>query len=189
MKKTFAILLVMAMMLSFATAFASAPSITTEDVTRITVKAPARNETDGIRLVIIPMEISEEDLKAVEDFLKENDMIAYFPGDVQQEIAAVLPEGVEASALQLFEMKDIIVENAGTVEGKYTVIEVTVTLDTVFTRDQAVVALAGADGVWEVLDAEVLENGSLAIAFPVEMLSAMEKAEDAKLVILATPAD
>ena len=75
MKKTFAILLVMAMMLSFATAFASAPSITTEDVTRITVKAPARNETDGIRLVIIPMEISEEDLKAVEDFLKENDMI------------------------------------------------------------------------------------------------------------------
>ncbi|MFR5786927.1 MAG: hypothetical protein ACLUHE_07325 [Christensenellales bacterium] len=115
--------------------------------------------------------------------------IAYFPVETQNEIIALLPEGVKGSALTMNEFVTL------TTEGTAADVKVTFTFTTRYTVDQKVVVVIGLyDGTrdangqynveWVVLDAEVLESGDIAVEFPAELVERMKNAVATAMAVL-----
>ncbi len=189
MKKFALALASMLLVLSAAGAAAAVPSKTTTDVTRV----KAVESTEPTMLI----EVTEDDAPVVEEIekiyqhvaVKGQAAIAYFPVETQNEIIALLPEGVKGSALTMNEFVTL------TTEGTAADAKVTFTFTTRYTVDQKVVVVIGLyDGTrdangqynveWVVLDAEVLESGDIAVEFPAELVERMKNAVATAMAVL-----
>ena len=143
------------------------------------------------------IEVTEDSAQLVEDIekiyqqvaVKGQEAIAYFPVETQNEIIALLPEGVKGSALTMNEFVTL------TTEGTAADAKVTFTFTTRYTVDQKVVVVIGLyDGTrdangqynaeWVVLDAEVLESGDIAVEFPAELVERMKNAVATAMAVL-----
>ena len=179
----------MLLVLSAAGAVAAVPSKTTTDVTRV----KAVESTEPTMLI----EVTEDAAPVVEEIekiyqhvaVKGQAALAYFPVETQNEIIALLPEGVKGSALTMNEFVTL------TTEGTAADVKVTFTFTTRYTVDQKVVAVIGLyDGTrdangqynveWVVLDAEVLESGDIAVEFPAELVERMKNAVATAMAVL-----
>lgn len=189
MKKFALALASMLLVLSAAGAAAAVPSKTTTDVTRV----KAVESTEPTMLI----EVTEDDAPVVEEIekiyqhvaVKGQAAIAYFPVETQNEIIALLPEGVKGSALTMNEFVTL------TTEGTAADVKVTFTFTTRYTVDQKVVVVIGLyDGTrdangqhnveWVVLNAEVLESGDIAVEFPAELVERMKNAVATAMAVL-----
>lgn len=189
MKKFVLALASMLLVLSAAGAAAAVPSKTTTDVTRV----KAVESTEPTMLI----EVTEDAAPVVEEIekiyqhvaVKGQAAIAYFPVETQNEIIALLPEGVKGSALTMNEFVTL------TTEGTAADAKVTFTFTTRYTVDQKVVVVIGLyDGTrdangqynveWVVLDAEVLESGDVAVEFPAELVERMKNAVATAMAVL-----
>ena len=184
MKKFALALASMLLVLSAAGAVAAVPSKTTTDVTR--VKAVESTEPSML------IEVTEDAAPVVEEIekiyqhvaVKGQAAIAYFPVETQNEIIALLPEGVKGSALTMNEFVTL------TTEGTAADVKVTFT----FTTRYTVVVIGLYDGTrdangqynveWVVLDAEVLESGDIAVEFPAELVERMKNAVATAMAVL-----
>lgn len=189
MKKFALALASMLLVLSAAGAAAAVPSKTTTDVTR--VKAVESTEpTMVIEVTEDAAPVAEEIAKIYQQVaVKGQAAIAYFPVETQNEIIALLPEGVKGSALTMNEFVTL------TTEGTAADAKVTFTFTTRYTVDQKVVVVIGLyDGTrdangqynveWVVLDAEVLESGDIAVEFPAELVERMKNAVATAMAVL-----
>lgn len=189
MKKFALALASMLLVLSAAGAVATVPSKTTTDVTRV----KAVESTEPTMLI----EVTEDAAPVVEEIekiyqhvaVKGQAAIAYFPVETQNEIIALLPEGVKGSALTMNEFVTL------TTEGTAADAKVTFTFTTRYTVDQKVVVVIGLyDGTrdangqynveWVVLNAEVLESGDIAVEFPAELVERMKNAVATAMAVL-----
>lgn len=198
--KKFALMLASAMLiLSTASAMAAVPSKTTTDMTYVksveTVKADGTNEAAGWDI-----EVTEDETPVIEEIAKIYDWIAvkgksavsYFPEEIQQAIAALLPENFKIENLQMNEFVTLtLTGNVDTLND----VKVTFTFTTKYTPDQKVVVVVGIyDGTrdangqynveWVALDAEVLENGDIAVVFPAELVEQMNDAAAVAMAVL-----
>lgn len=188
MKKFALALASMLLVLSAAGAVAAVPSKTTTDVTR--VKAVESTEPTMLIEVTEDAPVVEEIEKIYQHVaVKGQAAIAYFPVETQNEIIALLPEGVKGSALTMNEFVTL------TTEGTAADVKVTFTFTTRYTVDQKVVVVIGLyDGTrdangqynveWVVLDAEVLESGDIAVEFPAELVERMKNAVATAMAVL-----
>ncbi len=198
--KKFALMLASAMLiLSTASAMAAVPSKTTTDMTYVksveTVKADGTNEAAGWDI-----EVTEDETPVSEEIAKIYDWIAvkgksavsYFPEEIQQAIAALLPENFKIENLQMNEFVTLTL--TGDVDTLNDV-KVTFTFTTKYTPDQKVVVVVGIyDGTrdangqyivkWIPLDAEVLENGDISVVFPAEVVAQMNDAVATAMAVL-----
>ena len=189
MKKFALALASMLLVLSAAGAVAVVPSKTTTDVTRV----KAVESTEPTMLI----EVTEDAAPVVEEIekiyqhvaVKGQAAIAYFPVETQNEIIALLPEGVKGSALTMNEFVTL------TTEGTAADVKVTFTFTTRYTVDQKVVVVIGlyddtrdANGQynveWVALNAEVLESGDIAVEFPAELVERMKNAAATAMAVL-----
>lgn len=189
MKKFALALASMLLVLSAAGAAAAVPSKTTTDVTRV----KAVESTEPTMLI----EVTEDAAPVVEEIekiyqhvaVKGQAAIAYFPVETQNEIIALLPEGVKGSALTMNEFVTL------TTEGTAADAKVTFTFTTRYAVDQKVVVVIGLyDGTrdangqynveWVVLNAEVLESGDIAVEFPAELVERMKNAVATAMAVL-----
>ena len=179
MKKFALALASMLLVLSAAGAVAAVPSKTTTDVTRV----KAVESTEPTMLI----EVTEDAAPVVEEIekiyqhvaVKGQAAIAYFPVETQNEIIALLPEGVKGSALTMNEFVTL------TTEGTAADVKVTFTFTTRYTVDQKVVVVIGLyDVEWVVLNAEVLESGDIAVEFPAELVERMKNAVATAMAVL-----
>ncbi len=201
MKKFACVLASMLLALSAAGAMADAvPSKTTTDVTQVkTVEAVKEDGTVeavtgwDIEVAEDAAPVTEEIAKIYQEvFVNGKTAVAYFPAETQEAIAALLPEGVNASKLMMNEF--ITLEIVGQMETA-TDVKVTFTFTTKYEMDQNVVVVIGLyDGTrdangqynveWVALDAEVLENGDIAVVFPAELVEQMNDAAAVAMAVL-----
>ena len=201
MKKFVCVLASMLLALSAAGAMADAvPSKTTTDVTQVkTVEAVKEDGTVeavtgwDIEVAEDAAPVTEEIAKIYQEvFVNGKTAVAYFPAETQEAIAALLPEGVNASKLMMNEF--ITLQIVGQMETA-TDVKVTFTFTTKYEMDQNVVVVIGLyDGTrdangqynveWVALDAEVLENGDIAVVFPAELVEQMNDAAAVAMAVL-----
>ena len=201
MKKFACVLASMLLALSAVGAMADAvPSKTTTDVTQVkTVEAVKEDGTVeavtgwDIEVAEDAAPVTEEIAKIYQEvFVNGKTAVAYFPAETQEAIAALLPEGVNASKLMMNEF--ITLEIVGQMETA-TDVKVTFTFTTKYEMDQNVVVVIGLyDGTrdangqynveWVALDAEVLENGDIAVVFPAELVEQMNDAAAVAMAVL-----
>ena len=201
MKKFACVLASMLLALSAAGAMADAvPSKTTTDVTQVkTVEAVKEDGTVeavtgwDIEVAEDAAPVTEEIAKIYQEvFVNGKTAVAYFQAETQEAIAALLPEGVNASKLMMNEF--ITLEIVGKMETA-TDVKVTFTFTTKYEMDQNVVVVIGLyDGTrdangqynveWVALDAEVLENGDIAVVFPAELVEQMNDAAAVAMAVL-----
>ena len=201
MKKFACVLASMLLALSAVGAMADAvPSKTTTDVTQVkTVEAVKEDGTVeavtgwDIEVAEDAAPVTEEIAKIYQEvFVNGKTAVAYFPAETQEAIAALLPEGVNASKLMMNEF--ITLEIVGQMETA-TDVKVTFTFTTKYEMDQNVVVVIGLyDGTrdangqynveWVALNAEVLENGDIAVVFPAELVEQMNDAAAVAMAVL-----
>ena len=176
------------------------PSKTTTDVTQVkTVEAVKEDGTVeavtgwDIEVAEDAAPVTEEIAKIYQEvFVNGKTAVAYFPAETQEAIAALLPEGVNASKLMMNEF--ITLQIVGQMETA-TDVKVTFTFTTKYEMDQNVVVVIGLyDGTrdangqynveWVALDAEVLENGDIAVVFPAELVEQMNDAAAVAMAVL-----
>ena len=196
--KKFALMLASAMLvLSAASAMAAVPSKTTTDVTHVksveTVKEDGKTEAAGWDI-----DVTEDEAPVIEEIAKIYDWVAakgksavsYFPEETQQAIAALLPEGFKLENMTMNEFVTLML--TGDVDALN---DAKVVLTTKYTQDQHVVVAIGLyDGTrdangqyvvtWIPLEAEVLENGDIAVVFPAEVIAQMKDAVATAMAVL-----
>ena len=198
--KKFALMLVSALLvLSAAGAMAAVPSKTTTDVSYVksveTVKADGTTEVAGWNI-----DVTEDDTPVIEEIAKIYEWVAvkgksavsYFPEEIQQAIAALLPENFKLENMTMNEFVTLTL--TGNVDALMDA-KVTFTFTTKYTQDQHVVVVIGIyDGTrdangqyvvtWIPLDAEVLENGDISVLFPAEVIAQMNDAVATAMAVL-----
>ena len=208
--KKFALMLASAMLvLSAASAMAAVPSKTTvrilpffvvpTDVTHVksveTVKEDGKTEAAGWDI-----DVTEDEAPVIEEIAKIYDWVAakgksavsYFPEETQQAIAALLPEGFKLENMTMNEFVTLML--TGDVDALNDA-KVVLTFTTKYTQDQHVVVVIGLyDGTrdangqyvvtWIPLEAEVLENGDIAVVFPAEVSAQMKDAVATAMAVL-----
>lgn len=198
--KKFALMLASALLvLSAASAMAAVPSKTTTDVTYVksieTVKENGKTEAAGWDI-----DVTEDEAPVVEEIAKIYDWIvkkgqsavSYFPEEIQRAIAALLPENFKLENMTMSEFVTLtLTGNVDTLNDA----KVTFTFTTKYTQDQHVVVVIGLyDGTrdangqyvvtWIPLEAEVLENGDIAVVFPAEVIAQMKDAVATAMAVL-----
>ena len=181
----FALMLASALLvLSAASAMAAVPSKTTTDVTHVkSVETVTEDEAPVI-----------EEIAKIYDWVaaKGKSAVSYFPEETQQAISALLPEGFKLENMTMNEFVTL------TLTGDVDVLndaKVTFTFTTKYTQDQHVVVVIGLyDGTrdangqyvvtWIPLEAEVLENGDIAVVFPAEVIAQMKDAVATAMAVL-----
>ena len=147
MKKFALMLASVLLVLSAASAMAAVPSKTTTDVTY--VKSVETVKEDGTTAAIgWDIDVTEDEAPVVEEIAKIYDWIAvkgksavsYFPEEIQQAIAALLPENFKIENLQMNEFVTLtLTGNVDTLNDA----KVTFTFTTKYTPDQKVVVVVG----------------------------------------------
>ena len=195
--KKFALMLASAMLvLSAASAMAAVPSKTTTDVTHVkSVETDGKTEAAGWDI-----DVTEDEAPVIEEIAKIYDWVAakgksavsYFPEETQQAIAALLPEGFKLENMTMNEFVTLML--TGDVDALNDA-KVVLTFTTKYTQDQHVVVAIGLyDGTrdangqyvvtWIPLEAEVLENGDIAVVFPAEVIAQMKDAVATAMAVL-----
>ena len=200
--KKFALMLASALLvLSAASAMAAAavPSKTTTDVTHVksveTVKEDGKTEAAGWDIAV-----TEDEAPVIEEIAKIYDWVAakgksavsYFPEETQQSIAALLPEGFKLENMTMNEFVTLTLTGDADALNDAKVV---LTFTTKYTQDQHVVVVIGLyDGTrdangqyvvtWIPLEAEVLENGDIAVVFPAEVIAQMKDAVATAMAVL-----
>ncbi len=199
--KKFALTLASALLvMSAAGAMAAGvPSKTTTDVTQ--VKAVEVVKEDGTtEEATWSIDVTEDAAPVAEEISKIYQEVAvsgkaavtYFPTETQEEIAAILPETVKADSMTLNEF--ISVEIGGQMDAT-TAAKATFTFTTKYEKSQKVVVVVGIyDGTrdangqyivkWIPLDAEVLDNGDIAVEFPADVVAQMNDAVATAMAVL-----
>lgn len=201
MKKFACVLASMLLALSAVGAMADAvPSKTTTDVTQVKTVETVKEDGTVEAVTGWDIEVAEDAAPVTEEiakiyqevFVNGKTAVAYFPAETQEAIAALLPEGVNASKLMMNEF--ITLQIVGQMETA-TDVKVTFTFTTKYEMDQNVVVVIGLyDGTrdangqynveWVALDAEVLENGDIAVVFPAELVEQMNDAAAVAMAVL-----
>lgn len=198
--KKFALMLASALLvLSAASAMAAVPSKTTTDVTY--VKSVETVKENGTTAAIgWDIDVTEDEAPVIEEIAKIYDWIvkkgqsavSYFPEKIQQAIAALLPENFKLENMTMSEFVTLtLTGNVDTLNDA----KVTFTFTTKYTQDQHVVVVIGlydgsrdANGqyvvTWIPLEAEVLENGDIAVVFPAEVIAQMKDAVATAMAVL-----
>ena len=187
--KKFALMLASALLvLSAASAMAAVPSKTTTDVTYVksveTVKEDGKTEAAGWDI-----DVTEDEAPVI---AKGKSAVSYFPEETQQSISALLPEGFKLENMTMNEFVTLTL--TGDVDTLNDA-KVTFTFTTKYTQDQHVVVVIGLyDGTrdangqyvvtWIPLEAEVLENGDIAVVFPAEVIAQMKDAVATAMAVL-----
>ena len=200
--KKFALMLASAMLvLSAASAMAAAavPSKTTTDVTHVksveTVKEDGKTEAAGWDIAV-----TEDEAPVIEEIAKIYDWVAakgksavsYFPEEIQRAIAALLPENFKLENMTMSEFVTLTLTGDADALNDAKVV---LTFTTKYTQDQHVVVVIGLyDGTrdangqyvvtWIPLEAEVLENGDIAVVFPAEVIAQMKDAVATAMAVL-----
>ena len=124
--------------------------------------------------------------------MKGKSAVSYFPEEIQQAIAALLPENFKLENMTMNEFVTLTL--TGNVDALMDA-KVTFTFTTKYTQDQHVVVVIGIyDGTrdangqyvvtWIPLDAEVLENGDISVVFPAEVIAQMNDAVATAMAVL-----
>lgn len=170
-KKIVALMLVLALCLTSAVAFA-ANSKTTNDIV----------STDDAPVVVVsPTAESIKTLEEIAAFVNEGKpVVEFFEPEVQAEIAAALPADADVNALKVDEVFPISLSN------KSTTGSVSVTLSTAATykSDAKVVVMARVGGRWVTLRTRIV-NGKLVVELPADLVSSLAADEDVVLTILS----
>lgn len=194
MKKFLTVMTLICMLLSATSALAaSVPSKTADDLTSVEV---AETETGVVAdpsfavAVTEPTEKITAEVTAMQQFAAEaKPVVEFFPAEVQQEIAAVLPETVAVEDVVAYELVPVSVDNYDEAYG-----DVTIDFEfaTVFPEESEVIVLLGlpkadaAEGEeaieWTVKTGTVSE-GKISILFTQEELVRMN-VEEALLVVM-----
>ena len=191
-KKIFCLVLVM-MMLACSTAFAAIPSKTTAN----TIISHAPQAAEGVVLppafTINVTEdakgIAQKALDAIAAFLTASDapVVDAFGEETKEAVAALLPEGIEADALELTELFPLNIANYDAACG-----DVKVAFNTLTAANTAVAVLgivSDEETAWLPLAAEVeeAEDGpAVIVTFPAEVLTQASGAQTV-LAFLNTP--
>lgn len=145
-------LLALALILVFcfsAVAHASAPSITTSDLTRAaavsTTTTTTETATEPAKVVVNVVNNTpavENQIQAIAKFVAENNLppAEYFGEEVKQQILSLLPEGANLDDFALNELITAQIEGEADQEGN---LEVSFDFATVYTADDVLVALVG----------------------------------------------
>ncbi len=195
MKKTLAVLLTLTLILGVTCALAAVRSKTSSDigsVANLVADGDPSKDTKGLIIRITESEKVDETLAELIEAVKDNAPAAFFPEDVQAKIAESLPESLTPADLELNEFAAVDVANY--TPDTYSVVTADFTFDTAYAPDQKVLPLVGfyeGDTIdWISLpEAEVLEDGSLKMAFEDALLARMDPAPDLALAVLSTPAE
>lgn len=185
MKKILSITLTLAMVFSAVAAFAT-PSKSTDDL--ITT---GDSNVSGVLIYVSAAPNAVAAAAAVTEDLGETlatgaPAVEHFDEEVQADITAALPAGVEASSLVCNELVPLGV--SGYEEGMGDIISV-FQFATVYTPNQTVIPVLGfvdAEGnvQWHVLKAQVYTGGFVYITFPAELILRMTT-ETSVLAILS----
>lgn len=167
---------------------------TTRTTTNTTAAAPATETTPAL---VFSLDNSPEAQARVDalkqqvlDFIKDNALIDFFPAEIKEAIAAETDDTADLS------MDEVIALYVGNYNPALGQTEVTVAFTTPYTPGQpiwAVVALYDAAGniTWKLVEpgiVEILDNGSVRIAFSPEIMAEMSAASAVVLAVLSVPA-
>lgn len=176
-KRIVALALALAMVFCMASIAYAVPSKTTPDMVKpVEVKSSTGVDIKpDFVLTTVEDTKSEQVLAEIFNFVTVNNAapVKYFPTDVQQEIAAKLPEGTNVDNLKMNEFVAIETKNFDT---SYGAVETKIQVASTYKAGQKIVAVVGyvgADGkmVWAAIDAEVGEDGLVSVIFPEELLT------------------
>ena len=167
-KKIFCLALAM-MMLVCSTAFAAVPSKTASDVTSKYVGDTSAYAEDFVIAVAEADETAQSVLDKIAAFVNDYAVavVKFFGEDVEEAIAALLPEGVDAADLELAELFPVNIANYDATYG-----DVQVAFTTLTAENTAVAVLGAVDGedvVWTALETAV-EDGDVVVTFTAEAL-------------------
>lgn len=176
-KKIVALLLALTLCLTSVVALA-APSKTNTNTN--TVTTPVEEETP-IKTAA-PTEETKAELAEIAAFVNQgNAVIKFFDEDVQKEIEAVLPAGVDTAALKLDEYIPLTV--TGSASGSTTV---TVSTAVSYSEDDAVVTMISymVDGkkVWKVVPCTIVD-GKLVISLDGELVEHIANGSAALMIV------
>ncbi len=197
MKKLTSILLVLALALTAATAFAATPSKTTANTSRVVSVEPS---ADGF-VVFVDEDVEEvlAEIAQLFEAVNVNNMapIEYFPEEVQTAVAALLPEGFDLKTLELNEF--VTLDQSGYKDDMGDV-KALFEFATPYAVGQKLVALmgfySGEKNVedkfvakWVVLQAEVQEDGLVAVYIPADVMTKMVSSKAVALAMLSEPVE
>ncbi|MBQ7850719.1 MAG: hypothetical protein IJ343_13425 [Clostridia bacterium] len=197
MKKFLTVVALLCMILTATSALAaSVPSKTADDLTKVEI---AETETGVVAdpsfsvAVTEPTEKITGEVTAMQEFAaQDKPVVEFFPAEVQQEIAAVLPETVAVADVVAYELVPVVVENY---EENYGDVVIDFEFATVFPEETEVIVLLGLpkaevaegeDAIEWIVKTGVVSEGKISILFTQEELVRMD-VEEALLVVMGAP--
>lgn len=207
MKKWLTMLTAMMMVLTVATASAAVPSKTTADVTQTQEVTSASGEALPSTMTVEVVKGDEKVEKEIEKlYTFVNDPtgskapIEYFPAEVQtqvqeQLVTMGLTENYDVKQMQINEF--VAIKEIG-YEQQYGDIVTTFSFATKYVKGTKLVGLLGiySDKMdengnylveWVVVEAEALEDGSVAFVLPQEQMARIQAASSTALTVLSEP--
>ena len=193
MKKFLALVTLLCMVLTSTAAMATAiPSKTADDLTQVEIGTTETGATVDPTFTVAVVEESEtvaaeiEAMRAV--VAEEKPVVEYFPAEVKEEIAAVLPAETTVDTAVVYELVPMTVANY---DEQYGDVEVKIALATAFEEETELVVLLGlptvdGEGMDWTVKTGVVENGMVKVLFTQEELVAMENVE-ALVVVMGAP--
>lgn len=192
MKKFLSVLMALVLVLTAAAALADVPSKTTSDLSPVTgVETTGAASSDFSVTTTEDAAVVTEEVAALYAFVNNETApaapIAYFPAEVQADVAAALPEGTDLNTLQL---NDFITLQATNYTEEIGDVVVKVDFVTEYKVGQQMVGLLGlydAEGnvEWVVVKAEVKEDGAVAVTIPQAEMAKFAASNAVALTILS----
>ncbi len=188
MKKLLAMLVALILVLSVSLAMAA--SVDAGDVVN-TVTTPATEEEEATEIPVLKVEETEETQELVQELLEaqnstdENVTVAdVFPEEMQVDKKSVVQEVISVNTNPDFEFE----------AGKDYDSSVTITADVSTAKEVRVflkVAYENGEDTWfELKNVRIGEDGhTVTVTYTAEMISAIQKAKSATLVVLSVPAE
>ena len=189
-KKLLCAMMVIALLATATTALATVPSKTTQDLVRVG-QATAEDGTPLDSMFTIPLEptaFASQQLTDIAAFVGAGESIVnYFAEDVKAQISTLLPVGVDPATLT---MNEFVSLDLGDYQASYGSLTSSFSFATVFDITQTVIAMVGytdATGtvVWAALPTTVMEDGSVQLTFPAELMPFL--GHDVILSLLSVP--
>lgn len=175
-KKIVALLLVLTLCLTSMVALA-APSKTSRNTTTVKTEEP-----ETVVETAAPTAETRAELEEIATFVNEgNTIVAYFAEEVQQEIAAALPEGTDAATLKMDEFIPLAV--TGTASGSASV---TVSTAASYSKDDVVVTMISymVNGVkvWKTVPCTIVD-GKLVVELDADLVAQIAGGSAALMII------
>lgn len=175
-KKWFALLVAIVLLSVSATSLAATPSKTTEDMAHVwaTRTSTGMLLSGFITFTQEPTALATEQLAAMRAYVGSGEPIAgYFPADVQQQIAALMPDAAQSDTLTMAEFASLALLDY---QDEYGDMVFHFIFATQFNPEQTLIAMVGYtddDGqlVWVALAARATPEGELQFDVSAELAS------------------